>query len=345
MTELITYSGKVIGPHKAVNSAVFGQQTVLTNDPFVYVDLWLRREHQDDALFFWRQAGHFYRSATGLPIEAKPLVLYYTFMNAAKALLSSKSIIYSPIHGVKHHNMRAENSKIVLSNEGVKIREAGVVPALSSYFAEAEVSTEHSLESMLYNLVHIHRTFSLTYPHWKDIFAPLRNTRFVRDPVTGSTTFACELVSDVSWASYRRILPPNFTATRSVDGITINSTANVALTSSNALTGNDLQNLSQLNSAVRASVKYIRGSSTLWYLKMKSTRQIQRHQLTLTIAAMHRLSELSRYKPRELSSLLNGQKNWLLTEFIEMSPGQFIDQGGAEITGQQIMVPNVRDPK
>lgn len=345
MTIPITYNGKIIGPHKAVNAAVFGQKTVLTNDPFVYVDLWLRREHKDDALFFWRQAGHFYRSTEGLPIEAKPLILYYSFMNSVKALLSSKSVAFSPLHGVKHHNMRGENSKIVLSNEGVKFMDAGVVPSLSTYFRETETAKQHSLEMMLYNLVHIHRTFSLTYPHWKDIFAPIKDARFVRDPAGGLARFACELVSDVHWNSYRRILPAEFQATKVGESVTITSSADVPIAGVNALSAADLLQLSQLNSSIRSRVKYIKGSSTLWYLKMKSPREIKRHQLTLTIAAMHRLSELSRYKPKELSSLLNGQKNWLLTEFIEMSPGQFIDQIGAEITGQQIMVPNVRDPK
>jgi hypothetical protein len=59
---------------------------------------------------------------------------------------------------------------------------------------------------------------------------------------------------------------------------------------------------------------------------------------------MHRLSELTRYRPAELASLLNTQKNWLLTEFIEMSPQQFVDEIAAEMTGHQILVPNVRVP-
>ena len=50
----------------------------------------------------------------------------------------------------------------------------------------------------------------------------------------------------------------------------------------------------------------------------------------------------SRYDPLQLDRLLAGQKNWLLSEFIEMSPSQFIDEIASEITGYQFLVPNVR---
>jgi hypothetical protein len=57
---------------------------------------------------------------------------------------------------------------------------------------------------------------------------------------------------------------------------------------------------------------------------------------------MHRLSEICRYQPFQLESFLSGQKNWLLSEFIEMSGGQFIDEIASELTGHQFLVPNVR---
>lgn len=54
-------------------------------------------------------------------MELAPLVLYYCFMNAAKALLTSKGIVFDPRHGVGSYRMRGQNSKVVLSNEGIKI--------------------------------------------------------------------------------------------------------------------------------------------------------------------------------------------------------------------------------
>lgn len=58
--------------------------------------------------------------------------------------------------------------------------------------------------------------------------------------------------------------------------------------------------------------------------------------------AMHRLSEISRYKPIELNRLLNGRRNWIIHEFIRSAPKQFLDEISAEITGQEISPAGVR---
>ncbi len=335
---------KILQPHKAHRDARFEVRNVLTNDPFIYVDLWLRRQHEEDALFFWRQSGAFYQSARHLPIEAKPLLLYYSFMNAAKALLSAKHIAFNPYHGVGKHNMRPPGGKMVLSNEGVRIHSKGVLPAISTYYGETETNVTHSLEDMLYNLVHVHRTYCLTYPRRRDIFLPVRSPEFYRDDATGETFFEATVVGDVDWEAYRKNLPAGYQHyPRGVQRI-IRSVASVMLTTGNDPPTADLDQLRILNRSIRSRLKYIRGSSTLWYLKMTSPTEIAREPVTLMLGAMHRLSELSRYHPAQLSALLNGQRNWLLNEFIAMSPSQFIDEVAAEMTGHQVLVPNVRVP-
>lgn len=189
---------------------------MLAVDPFDYVDLWLRRQHHRDALFYWRQARSFYRASRDLPIESSPLVLYYCFMNAAKALLSSKAVSFNPQHGVRAHLMRGTDSKIVLSNEGIKILQTGIVPALSGYFGEAETSPTHSLEDVLYNLVFIHRTYCLSFPRASERFLPLKDTGYVRDRGTGKVWFQAWPVSDANWRSVKQFLPPEVEA--SADG-------------------------------------------------------------------------------------------------------------------------------
>jgi len=59
---------------------------------------------------------------------------------------------------------------------------------------------------------------------------------------------------------------------------------------------------------------------------------------------MHRLSEICRYRPSDLLSLLNGQKNWLLSEFLSIAPPQYLDEIACEMTRHQMMIPNVRTP-
>jgi hypothetical protein len=79
--------GRDVMPRKAVMSPTFGAKTVLTNSPWTYVSLWLQRNKKKEALFYWEQAQHFWRASVGLPLQSSPLLLYYSYMNAAKALL------------------------------------------------------------------------------------------------------------------------------------------------------------------------------------------------------------------------------------------------------------------
>lgn len=61
--------------------------------------------------------------------------------------------------------------------------------------------------------------------------------------------------------------------------------------------------------------------------------------MALTFAAMHKLSEISRYSPDKLSRHFDCQHNWLLSDFITSAPAQFIDEISSELTGHEFMVP------
>lgn len=341
--EPITIANKALTLAKSVQNPQFGMKTVLTMDPFDYVDLWLRRKHQEDALYYWRQARNFHHAASGLPIESAPLVLYYCFMNAAKALLSSKNIKFTPYHGVVARAMRGAKSKTVLSNEGILVKREGIVPSLITYFNEPEKSLHHSLEDVLYNLVYIHRTYCLSYTKKRERFMPLKGAAFFHDSKTGTVCLRAEPVDNIDWNFFRKHLPAEVVSLPE-DKPIIRSVSSVTWKSANSPSEVEIDALCKLNTTLRRVFHYINGSHTLWYLKTTGTYEIDRTPVTLTLAAMHRLSEICRYKPSQLKYYLDGQKNWLLSEFVAMSRSQFIDEIASEMTGHQIMIPNVRLP-
>lgn len=76
--------------------------------------------------------------------------------------------------------------------------------------------------------------------------------------------------------------------------------------------------------------------------KVAAIKIIERYEITLIMAAMHWLSELARYDPKGLVKHLEGQSSWLLTEFIELSPAQFMRLIACEITGLEFRMPGVR---
>lgn len=62
-------------------------------------------------------------------------------------------------------------------------------------------------------------------------------------------------------------------------------------------------------------------------------------QRTVNFLRDAQLSELARHTPNYLVKHFDSQHNWLLSEFIQTSPLQFIDEISSEITGQEFMVP------
>lgn len=332
-------------PHKATTSPDLGARTVLTNSHWEYVSLWLRREHETRALVYWQQAQIFANAAERMPVSSAPLLHYYTFMNATKALLYAKGLAFREHHGVRAHNMRGPSSKIALSNEGVSLMQHGVAPELSRYLGEAETRTQHSLEELLFNLPCIHRTFCLTYKNQSDMFVPLHDCQIAYDPATASAYFSARLSKDFSGKKYIKRLPQSLILDPSCgENLTIKSRLSIPLPRPMARTATEISSVVTLLRSLRPDINYIAGAQTLWYVKavVPGPSRLQRSPLTCTLLAMHRLSEICRYRPMELASFLSGQKNWLLTEFIRMAPFQFLDEISAELTGQQFMIPNVR---
>ena len=346
MKEPVKIAGREVKPHKATTSPQLGTRTVLTNSHWEYVSLWLKRQGKGEALFFWQQAQTFASAASGLPVESAPLLLYYSFMNATKALLVAKGVVFGEHHGVRAHNMRGATSKITLSNEGVRILNHGVAPALSSYLGEPETATVHSLEQLLFNLPCVHRTFCLTYTRQEDMFLPLTDCRLTFDDATGQAYLTARLSEDFASTKYLRRLPAQLVRDLAViDDRAIRSRASFNLTSPTLdRQPASIAQASAFLSSLRLDLQYLAGSQTLWYAKavVPGPARLARSPLTCTLLAMHRLSEICRYRPMQLAAFLAGQKNWLLTEFIRMSPIQFIDEIAAELTGQQFMMPNVR---
>lgn len=342
----IKISGKVVSPHKAIVNPDFKCKNVLTDSPWDFVDLWLRREKENEALFYWDQARAFNNASKNLPVQSAPLLLYYSFMNAVKALLSSKHITFNPYHGIQEKQIRTNNKNISLANEAVKIKTHGILPSLSDYFAESETNNIHTLKDLLLNLPYIHRTYCLTYKSQKDIFIPVKESSFVLNKRDRRMYFQCILSNDFSNHHTVNRLPSTLALHEKRDGkYVIRSVDSRNFSSAYRPNVHDKQTLIGFHKELRNVLFYINGSTSLWYIKVgtSSGKIINRFSSTITLAAMHRLSELCRYKPLELNSFLSGQQNWLLTEFIKQSPNQFIDEIASEITGYQFLIPNIRD--
>jgi hypothetical protein len=136
--EAVKLKRREISPHKTLVAPLLNSRNVLTNSPWTFVALWLQRNHKPKALFYWEQAQEFHKVSVGLPLRSAPLLLYYCFMNAVKALLVAKSVSFDERHGVSVYPRIMPGVKRTFAQEGVKIQAAGILPSLSAYYGEAE---------------------------------------------------------------------------------------------------------------------------------------------------------------------------------------------------------------
>lgn len=341
-TKKILLNSKPILVHKATIEPSFNKKSILVDNPWEYVELWIKRNSNSTALFFWQQARGFYNATKQLPKTASPLTAYYCFLNATKALLEVKNVPYADRHGVTGD---LSGNMASLTNENIKFQSNGVLSELSRLLGEPVNGEEYTFKELIYNLCYIHRAYTLTYSSDRELFFPINYPHFVRINGQNYGFMTAEIKSEY-YQNQNTInkLPNTFERDLGFpDKYIIRKRNRFRWRTGAANKVSNLNSLKNYHKSVRKDIHYIYGSSDLWYFKRGNTNNlIDKNPLTLTFALMHRLSELSRYDPIRLKKHFECQHNWLLSEFINSSPKQFIYGIACEISGKEFKVPGIR---
>ena len=328
---------------KAICTPDYKSERVLARDAFQFAELWLKR-NCTEALPYWSQAHAYYLGSQDLPPHSAPLTCYYCFLNAVKALLIVKGQVFAERHGV---GGTFEASKRALRNEIIHISGGGVIGALSTYLKE-NGGSDHTLTEILSNLPFIHRAFRFTFKSHPELFIPLRNVIYRIHPTSEYIWVSATVEGRFADNRSLRTLPTGF---EKDDGYTdrcvIRSKQRVKWFDRNASNTDQeaaRHRLHEYHRRLRRDLVFISASPDLWYLKRKvsGATRLNRYSMTLIFAAMHRLSELSRYDPKGLMRYLYGKENWLLTEFVELAPAQFIDELVCEMTSLEFALRGIR---
>lgn len=345
MAEQIKVKNRRLWMHKGVRNPNFLAEHVLTRDPWLYVELWLKRQKSKDSLSYWTQARRFAEASEAMPVEAAPLAAYYAFLNATKALLTFKKCAKGKHHGVTGD--RPENARAMLSNEQVTFQMGGVLPDLCAYFGDSATREVYSLADILWNIPFIHRAFRLTFKAKAELFIPLESACYVRKDGTSESYFSARIIDRFTDRRRLSSIPSSFEVIEDEGGLFVRRKKRfrwfVGRSSAEKI-HEAHKRLEHYHSQTRRLVVSISGNKDLWYLKKKvaNNNPGSRHVMPLMFAAMHRFSELARYDPNGFERHLSGQANWLITEFLRNSMDQFIDQVATEITGCQFWPPKIR---
>ncbi|USK46333.1 YaaC family protein [Cytobacillus oceanisediminis] len=354
----IKVKGAEISLRKSIMKPSFTNKTVLTDSTWHYVELYLKRKKEvkdKEALNYWNQARNFFDATENLDLLSKPLTAYYCYLNATKALLTYKRINFDTKHGVS--GTRLGNS-INLLNERVSLHPKGVLSGLCNYLKEPiktitipnqkdPVPESYTLKDILYNLEYIHRAYNLTYSNQPELFIPIDEPRFVHDK--NSKEGWLEVKLEPGYSSQQEFAKlTGFGIDKYydvVDFYTLRLNKKFHWNAPrNSPDTDSLRDFVRYYETHRKRFRYIYSANKLWYIKRKNLQNglIDRQTLPLTFAAMHRLSEMSRYDPNTLKKHLEKNYGWLLSEFITKSIYQFIDMISSEITGDDFRITGFR---
>lgn len=348
-----------ISLRKSYIDPVFTNKTVLTDSTWHYVELFLKRQKGNqikDALNYWNQAKNFFNATGSLDLSSKPLTSYYCFLNATKALLTYKKIAFDNNHGVSGESVK--DASINILNEQISMHPKGVLSGLCVYLKEPiktvpvegkkkPLPESYTLRDILYNLPYIHRAYNLTFPSQAELFIPIDEPRFVFDK--NRKVGWLELQLEPSYSTRQQFVK---TTGFGIDNYYGNSDYYTLRVNKsfywhaprNKPDEKSLEEFIRYYEKHRRRFRYIYSANELWYIKRTNLKNgiIDRNTLSLTFAAMHRLSEMSRYDPNTLEEHLVNKSGWLLSEFITKSIYQFIDMISSEITGDDFRITGFR---
>ncbi len=333
----IKLKSRALTLHSAFQSPDFESRTVLSSDLWNYVSLWIKRSEDSNRLasFYWKQAEEFFKASANLSVYSSPLTLYYSILNATKALLIIKNIQFTDHHGVSGES---KNTQAKLTNEIISLKGAGILISLKNYYCNgSQTLLTTSLFNILYNLSCVHRAFVLTFPKETDLFLSCKNLILVQKNGNAESYLEIELNSD------ENVREKHFPVVIERDTSYTEKTI-FRMKSHFKKPQNDellLKNLTQYNLKIRKYFFPIYGETVHWYMKknVALNKKLDDPTPILIFMALHRLSELSRYAPEKLERHFDTQHGWLLSEFLKIAPMQFIRQIASEITGQEFISP------
>jgi len=338
----IIINSRKVGPHKAYVGPKFNEKTILVESHFEFIEMWLQRNGNNDSRIYWSQAKNFYNAALNTEVESKPLVAYYCMLNAAKSLLTLKGIPVSPYHGLVGSPVA---NKAMLVNEKIEAKTNGVFVALSAYFGASLAGKNVNLKDVLYNIPYIHRAFTVTHPGMPDLFIPIHDPHFVRNMKSDEGWF-CATIKDMQYKKTKIFdKQRGWEIDKSEKEFVIRRNRRFTWSTKRGTTKTErINNLKNYHAKIRRDIKYIHSHQRLWYYKRndRTSSVLPWPTPSLIYMGMHRLSELCRYEPSRLNRHLRAQHNWLLTEFIDHSLPNFIDQISCEICGLELMSPKIR---
>ncbi len=327
---------------------------VIASDPWRCLSVYIHQHvegtaKKNRALAFLEQAEDFYHAAAAPRIGSKPLLQYYSFMNLVKAFLVVKRGLKLErcMHGLKEPDDNVRK-RLTITSQSVKPNDSGGnrVQIYREFITECGFSVPvkpkpFKLVDLLEQMVSIHGVISHTMERPPQFF-PIHDIAFESDPRRKEVWVTFHVSKDelaVS-SSAPRNLRENTTSFEEVESrkkgfrrYESKKVRNYRMTPLQVLRPLVLDTWKDIWSELRP------GAYQFWASTILKEKRLP--QLAGGYQTMFYFGSVARYRPDDFHKLAEGKHGWMVQEFINNQPLQFIYFLGSGLMEAELIIPTL----
>ncbi|GBF32428.1 hypothetical protein DCCM_0622 [Desulfocucumis palustris] len=316
----------------ANNIYLCGSQNLILSDIWAFWDYVIKKNgyEKDFMASLLEQAKNFYIAAEKSPVNSRPLLYYYSFLNFAKVMINlekkyGKNVTY--MHGVKERNNgRFVHSEITI--EAIKNHIKNVSAELHRVLDSRTISTSLTLNlrELLSHCVGIHRTYCEIY-NMKESFCKLMDIKLIKTGriINLSAKVQCRP------EQLTELVSIGYNVTQDENSFSWEESYRLR---SNNITREGYYNFSQI--LRDKGIWYFIGNDG--YTNYLSTNPGYRYSPEFIIYnTMFYLGSITRYHPYLFNDIFSDKEQWLMSEFLTTQPKQFLYLSTAKILSQNVL--------
>ena len=325
---------------------------LITSDPWACLRSYVRQEmkpgpKQNRAIAFLMQAEDFFEAASAPRIASKPLLYYYSFMNLTKAFLTvhTNLDLKRCVHGLKEppdntHKRLTITSQFVKANDGGGTR----IQLYREFMKECGFPLPKKVApvkvmDLLEQIVGIHRITSHTLKRTRQYF------------LINDISFECDPASKQAWITLyvgrqeiedaATQVRQNTTSFDEVESPQDKRSCRRYESKPIHYTSSPSQVLRELVLCTWQDIwsELRPGGYRFWFSSIPKAKR--RAQLASGYMAMFYFGSVSRYRPDAFQKLIDGKHGWMVQEFINTQPLQFIYFLGSGLVDTEMVPPEL----
>ncbi|WP_275100499.1 YaaC family protein [Sedimenticola hydrogenitrophicus] len=325
-----------------------GEQHILASDPWAFLSSHLQvklsksrgnnKEKIERALYFAGLAEDFYNAAESIPLPAKGTLLYYGMLDLAKCYLSLNDVQLETTH--EHHGLNLPLGKV--NTVEVKGRMKDAINIFSSFSENLGSPIIHPIEvnfqQALSHVPEIHGIYTSLGHIKKRKLLPI-NIEFqvngARDKIFTEIVFQKEQESKVETNRFLKGERTKYFK----EGYPRQGMVVYRAKRRKSYTKDNLGRIYKNILAEYKKHDIVTILTTQGYRYYVDLRPGKFPSICYTLLAMFYLGSAARYRPLEIKSLLDGELRPLVSEFVSLSPRQYLYQMVSLVTSKECVIP------